>query len=245
MSDRQTPLEWAPRAVLEVLFGWFEGCKPTGQAFGGHMQEVGGFNGFEVGPVGMLYGPLWFKGQVVKIDPANGAVTIINSQFQTPAAANLDGKGNLWVIDIKTGELSKVELATGRKTVMKQLKTAIDKLAIAPDGTIYVSNMADNGIDAYNPATGEVRNLTSGKLALPAGLRYADGSLYVADIFAFRKVDASSGTVTDLARMQASDMEYPFGVGISKTRITLTSWQQDHHRRRFVTARRRGANALG
>ncbi len=187
-------------------------------------KDVGGFNGFEVGPDGMLYGPLWFKGQVVKIDPSNGAVTVINSQFQTPAAANLDGKGNLWVIDTKTGELSKVELANGRKTVMKQLKTAIDNLAIAPDGTIYVSNMADNGIDAYNPATGEVRNLTSGKLAVPAGLRYADGSLYVADIFAFRKVDANSGAVTDLARMQASDMEYPFGVGISKSRITLTSW---------------------
>ena len=30
-------------------------------------KDMGGFNGFEVGPDGMLYGPLWFKGQVVKI----------------------------------------------------------------------------------------------------------------------------------------------------------------------------------
>ena len=40
-------------------------------------KDMGGFNGFEVGPDGMLYGPLWFKGQVVKINPANGAITVI------------------------------------------------------------------------------------------------------------------------------------------------------------------------
>ena len=134
-------------------------------------KGMGGFNGFEVGPDGMLYGPLWFKGQVVKINPADGAITVINSEFKIPAAANLDGKGNLWVVDTKTGELCKVELASGRKTVVKQLKTALDNLAIAPDGTIYVSNMADNSIEAYNPTTGELRMLTGGKLAVPAGSR--------------------------------------------------------------------------
>ena len=99
-------------------------------------RDMGGFNGFEVGPDGMLYGPRWFKGQVVKIDPANGAITVINSEFKVPAAANLDGKGNLWVVDTRTGELCKVELASGRKTVVKQLKPALGNLAIAPDGTI-------------------------------------------------------------------------------------------------------------
>ena len=76
---------------------------------------MGGFNGFEVGPDGWLYGPLWFKGQVVKIHPTRGTVTVINPEFKTPAAANLDGKGNLWVVDARTGELSKVTLADGRK----------------------------------------------------------------------------------------------------------------------------------
>ena len=188
------------------------------------VKDMGGFNGFEVGPDGMLYGPLWFKGQVVKIDPANGAITIINSEFKTPAAANLDGKGNLWVVDTRTGELCKVELASGRKTVVKQFKTALDNLAIASDGTIYVSNMADNSVESYNPANGETRMLTGGKLAVPAGLKYDDGSLYVADIFGFRQVDAKSGAVKDIFRMQASEMEYPFAVGVSGKQFALTSW---------------------
>jgi streptogramin lyase len=188
------------------------------------VKDMGGFNGFEVGPDGMLYGPLWFKGQVVKIDPANGAITVINSEFKVPAAANLDGKGNLWVVDTRTGELSKVELASGRKTVMKQLKTALDNLAIAPDGTIYVSNMADNSIEAYNPATGELKLLTSGKLAVPAGLKIDGDSLWVADVFGFRQVNAKSGDVKDVFRMQASDMEYPFAVGVSAKQFALASW---------------------
>jgi sugar lactone lactonase YvrE len=187
-------------------------------------KDIGGFNSFEVGPDGMLYGPLWFKGQVVKIDPANGKITVINDQFKVPAAANLDGKGNLWVVDTKTGELCKVELASGKKTVFKQLSTALDNLAIAPDGTIYVSNMADNSVQAFNPVTGDLKTLTSGKVSVPAGLRVSDGNLWVADVFSFRKVDVITGKVTDIARMQDSDLEYLFGVGVSKNLIALTSW---------------------
>jgi len=187
-------------------------------------KGIGGFNGFEVGPDGMLYGPLWFKGQVVKIDPANGAITVINREFKIPAAANLDGKGNLWVVDTNTGQLSKVELASGRKTVVKQLKPAIDNLAISPEGTIYVANMADNSIEAFNPASGELRLLTGGKLAVPAGMKIDGNDLWVADIFSFRKVDTRTGNVQDIFRMQSSDMEYPFAVGVSPTHFALTSW---------------------
>ncbi len=189
-------------------------------------KDMGGFNGFEVGPDGMLYGPLWFKGQVVKIDPANGAITVINNEFQIPAAANLDGKGNLWVVDTKVGQLSKVDLATGRKTVVKQLQASLDNLAIAPDGTIYVSNMANNQIQAYNPATDALRTLTSGKLAVPAGLKIDGNTLWVADIFGFREVNASSGDVLDVFRMHSatSEMEYPFAVGVSTKQFALASW---------------------
>ena len=58
-----------------------------------------------------------------------------------------------------------------RKTVARQLKPSLDNLAIAPDGTIYVSNMADNAVQAFNPATGELRTLTGGAVAVPGGLK--------------------------------------------------------------------------
>ncbi len=189
-------------------------------------KDLGGFNGFEVGPDGMLYGPLWFKGQVVRIDPANGAVRVINGEFRIPAAVNLDGRGNLWVVDAATGELCTVELASGRRAVVRQLKPSLDNLAIAPDGTVYVSNMADNSIHAFDPASGELRLLTGGKVGVPAGLKADGRRLYVADIFGFREVDLRSGAVRDIFRMHAtgSKMEYPFAVGLSARHFALASW---------------------
>jgi streptogramin lyase len=191
-------------------------------------KDMGGFNGFEVGPDGMLYGPLWFKGQVVKIDPANGHMTVIADGFKIPAAANLDGKGNLWVVDARSGELVRVDLTTGRKTVAKQLRPSLDNLAIArgtPDGTIYVSNMANNEVQAFDPATGALRTLTSGKLATPAGLKIDGHTLWVADVFGFRQVDVRTGEVRDVFRMQRDpDLDYPFAIGVSGNLFALTSW---------------------
>ncbi|QOF78965.1 hypothetical protein [Variovorax sp. 38R] len=188
-------------------------------------KDMGGFNGFEVGPDGLLYGPLWFKGQVVKINPADGAMTVIADGFKIPAAANLDGKGNLWVVDARSGELVKVDLASGKKTVAKQLRPSLDNLAIAPDGTIYVSNMANNEVQAFNPATGELRTLTSGKLAVPAGLKIDGNDLWVADVFGFRQVDVRTGEVRDVFRMQREpELDYPFAVGLSPKLFALTSW---------------------
>ncbi|PIF76205.1 hypothetical protein CLU95_3365 [Variovorax sp. 54] len=188
-------------------------------------KDMGGFNGFEVGPDGLLYGPLWFKGQVVKINPADGAMTVIADGFKIPAAANLDGKGNLWVVDARSGELVKVDLASGKKTVAKQLRPSLDNLAIAPDGTIYISNMANNEVQAFNPATGELRTLTSGKVAVPAGLKIDGNDLWVADVFGFRQVDVRTGEVRDVFRMQRDpDLDYPFAVGLSPKLFALTSW---------------------
>ena len=189
-------------------------------------RDLGGLNGFEVGPDGMIYGPLWFKRSVARVNPADGAVTVISASFDTPAAANLDGKGNVWVIDTATGELSKVALDTGARQVVATLSSALDNLAIAPDGTIYVSNMADNGIQAVNPATGAVRQLTRGAVAVPAGIKVDGNSLWVADVFTLRKVDLGSGAVTDVKRMHAvdNDMEYPFAVGLGSKTMALASW---------------------
>lgn len=187
-------------------------------------KDLGGFNGFEVGPDGRLYGPLWFKGQAVKINPANGNVTVLNNQFKTPAAANLDNKLNLWVLDTQAGTLSKIELANAKRTEFKTLAPSLDNLAIAPDGTMYVSNMADNSITSISPTTGETKTLLSGKLAIPTGIKLDGDTLYVADIFAFRAVDTKSGDVRDIYRAYASHIDDPGAVGLGSKQIALASW---------------------
>ena len=189
-------------------------------------KDLGGFNGFEVGSDGWLYGPLWFKGEVVRINPADGAVETVATGFGTPAAANFDSKGNLYAIDTLNGLLKRIDLASGETTNIAQLSSSLDNLAIDSQDRIFVSNMADNSIQQVDAATGKVRLITGGELAVPAGLALSENgkTLYIADVFAFRKVDTVNGEVTDLRRAHGSDIEYPISVGLGKQRLLLTSF---------------------
>jgi sugar lactone lactonase YvrE len=191
-------------------------------------KDLGGFNGFEVGPDGMLYGPLWFKSAIVKIDPATGADTVVADGFQIPAAANFGPDGNLYAIDTKTGELKRIDMKTRAVSVVATLAPALDNLAIAKDGTIYVSNMADATIYAVNPADGAVRTVVSGPLATPTDLAITDGpegeKLHVADVFAYRVIDTASKAITDPLRMYRDETENQLGIGAGKSKVLITSW---------------------
>ena len=201
----------------------FAGVKPPRRITG----PVGGFNSFSVGPDGALYGPLWFKGQIARIDPDTGQVSVVAEGFQTPAAAKFDSHDNLWVIDTKVGILYRVDIKTGSKTKIAQLSNSLDNIAISPDDRIFVSNMADNGIQEVNPITGARRQVVRGALAFPSDIDvHSEGgldTLYVADVFAYRSVNGSSGAVTDIARMHGDELEYPTAVSVNGAHVILTS----------------------
>ena len=189
-------------------------------------KDLGGFNGFEVGPDGWILAPLWFKGQIVKLNPADGEIKVINSEFKVPAAANYDSKGNIWAIDTKTGELFKINPADGKRSKVAQLATGIDNLALDKQDNIFVSNMVDNGVQQINPSNGSARQITKGGMAAPGGLKLSeDGkTLHVAHLFGLRSVDLASGQLTDVARMHGDAIEYPFAVTLSKDHYVLSSW---------------------
>lgn len=203
-----------------------EGAKPPRKI----MEKMGGLNGFEFGPDGLLYGPLWFKGQVVKVDVDKGDLTVVADGFKVPAAANFDSKGNLWVVDTALGQLVKVDPKTGTKKVAAQLKASLDNLAIDGQDRIYVSNMADNSIEEVNPETGATKRVIIGQLALPGGIGVVtDGdkdTIYVADVFAYRTVDGTTGKVSETSRMHADGvtLEYPMSATARGDFVVLSSW---------------------
>lgn len=131
------------------------------------------------------------------------------------------------MVDQKAGTLSRVDLATGTKTVAKTFKPALDNLAIAPQGTIYVSNMADNSIEAFEPATGETRLLTGGMLPLAISLRADAERLWVAGLFAFRGFDLGTGGMSNDLRMGASDVDFPTSVGVSAQHVAVASYSSN------------------
>jgi sugar lactone lactonase YvrE len=203
-----------------------EGVKPPRKI----MEKMGGLNGFEFGPDDLLYGPLWFKGQVVKVDVDKPELTVVADGFKTPAAVNFDSKGNLWVVDAALGQLVRVDPKTGDKKVVAQLKASLDNLAIDDKDRIFVSNMADNGIQEVDPETGAAKQIIIGKLALPGGIAVvSDGAkdtIYVADVFAYRTVDGATGEVSEPARMHAAGvtLEYPMSATAKGDEVILSSW---------------------
>ena len=48
------------------------------------MEGMGGLNGFDFGPDGALYGPLWFKKQVVRVDVEAATIDVVATGFDVP-----------------------------------------------------------------------------------------------------------------------------------------------------------------
>ncbi len=203
-----------------------EGIKPPRQI----MEKMGGLNGFEFGPDDRLYGPLWFKGQVAKVDVDKAELTVVAEGFKVPAAVNFDSKGNLFVIDTALGQLVRVDPKSGAKAMVAQLKPSLDNLAIDGKDRIYISNMADNGIQEIDAATGQAKQIIIGKLALPGGIGVTSengkDTIHVADVFAYRTVDGTTGEVAEKARMHAAGttLEYPMSATAKGNDVILSSW---------------------
>jgi len=189
--------------------------------------DIGGLNAFALGGDGMIYGPLFFKHSLVRVDPANGNVVTLASGFEHPASARFDAEGRLFVLDSAPGILYQVDVATGEKRKVAQLATVADNMTMLPDGRILVSNLVNSSIEEVNPDTGSVRTLVSGKLTFPRDIAIAKDDpqdrLYIADSVALRALDRGSSEPREMARFLASELHPDSGISISDRHIVLTS----------------------
>lgn len=194
-------------------------------------EKMGGLNGFEIHKDdGFLYGPLWFKGQVVKINLETGAIEVIAEGFKIPAAANIDpqNRDNVYVVDTGTGGIWSVSLSSKTKKLVASMKPGLDNLAFDSRGRLFVTSMTDNGIYLVDKQTGAHKTIVEGKLAIPADLAVtSEGgkeTVHVADVFSYRTVDGQSGAVADVLRVHGETHAYPLGLSIGPRHALLTSW---------------------
>ncbi|WP_257458791.1 SMP-30/gluconolactonase/LRE family protein [Archangium lipolyticum] len=192
------------------------------------LSEPGFLNGFEFGPDDKLYGPILTKGQIARVDVDTGKIETVAEGFTIPVAVNFDARReNLYVVDAARGELVRVRLPTGAKEVVAKLPTGLDNLAVGPDDQVYVSNMVDNDIRVVNPADGSVRPLVEARLSVPSGLAVApddpDEQLYVADVYAFRRVGGRDGKINQTTRVLSTRMNFPMNVSLSAKHVVLST----------------------
>jgi sugar lactone lactonase YvrE len=194
-------------------------------------EKMGGLNGFEIHKDdGFLYGPLWFKGQIVKINLETGALEVIAEGFKTPAAANIDpqNRDNVYVVDTGTGGVWSVSLTSKAKKLVASMKPGLDNLAFDSRGRLFVTSMTDNGIYLVDKQTGAHKTIVEGRLAVPSDLAVVSeggkDTVHVADVFSYRTVDGQSGAVADVIRVHGDTHAYPIGISIGPKHVLLTSW---------------------
>lgn len=187
-------------------------------------ENLGGLNAFRVHTDGYIYGPLWFKGQVVKVDVTTGKTEVVADGFKIPAAVKFDSKGNLFVIDNKTGELVQVDIKTGQKKVIAVMRPHLDNLAIDAQDRIFVSTNGDGSIFEVDVKTGKVRTVVDGRLACPQGIAVWNSPegeiLFVADNFAYKRVDGFTGEVRESTKGGA----FPNAASITGDKVLMSGW---------------------
>jgi sugar lactone lactonase YvrE len=195
-------------------------------------DKLGGLNGFEINKDdGFLYGPLWFKGQAVKVNVDTGLVEVVASGFVTPAAVNIDPqvRDNLYVVDTGNGSVWSVSLTSKAKRLVASLKPGLDNLAFDSRGRLFVTSMTDNGIYLVDKRTGSARTIVEGRLAVPSDLAVVSDAggketVHIADVFSYRTVDGGSGAVSDVLRVHGETHNYPTGISVGPKNVLLSSW---------------------
>ena len=105
------------------------------------------------------------------------------------------------MVDTALGQLVRVDPKTGAQKMVAQLKPSLDNLAIDDKDRIFVSNMADNGIQEVDPETGAAKQVIKSEAgaapAVSCRLRWRQRHhLLIADVFAYRTVDGATGEVS-------------------------------------------------
>jgi streptogramin lyase len=186
------------------------------------MENMGGLNGFEFGADGKLYGPLWFKGEVARVDVDAATVETVAGGFGVPAAANFGPDGALYVLDTLEGEIVRVDVNTGEKSIAAAVRTGLDNLDFDADGKLYVTGMAEAAVFDVNIHDGWYRRITDAPLVMPTDLAYHDGTLYIADVFSVRAVNPK--TKESEALVRAPLLEYAFGIDVTDRYVHTASW---------------------
>ena len=189
-----------------------------------------GLNGMDWGSADdQLYGPRWFRGEVVRVDVDSGEMETVAGGFGVPAAVKFNSQGVLYVLDSLRGEVVRIGEDGGREIVAR-IQPGLDNLAFDASDRLYVSSFAD-GFIVEVLSFDEYRIVLNGGLNMPGGLTLIGSGdaarLMVADFFALRQLDPATGDESGVVRdvIGFSDIGTSMSVhAADEDRLVLSSW---------------------
>lgn len=196
-------------------------------------SDFGQLNGFDFGPDGLLYAPVFTQGEVVRIDidSCEGAtdpyaecdVETVADGFFLPAAVKFDADGELYAVD-QSGEVLHVDVESGETSVIATLRPGLDNLAFAPGGGLFVSSSNDGYVVRLSPWK---QTIARGGAIAPGGLAVLPGGrLFVADIFSLREYGLLLGLPKDVETnfTGVAGITAPTALSADGERLIVSSW---------------------
>jgi WD40 repeat protein len=200
-------------------------------------QDLGGFNGMDIGRDGKLYGPLCYHGQIARIDTTTGNIEVVAEGLTAPASVKFSQTGDLFVVDLALGEVLYVNLNNGELKTIADVGIGSDDLAFDSQDHLYVSNTHDSNIlRVFNVKGGlldrhPVHPLTRGGLSTSSGIAlheiHGRTSLFVADIYSIREYSPHSGHLLSTAHSilgGVTQLSTPFSLSSYGNYLVTTSW---------------------
>ncbi len=192
-------------------------------------ENLGWLNGMDWGPDEFLYGPIWSKGQVARVDVDAGTITTVADGLGVPAAAKFDSQGRLHVLD-QRGEVWRVNTETGNKEVIARVTPGGDNLAFDSQDRLYVSHTQDGTIFEVLPDE-TTRTVSPGGMIFPGGIAVLprpDGeSVFVADFWTLREFDGLTGEARHVERHWIGvpgSITVPFTVSADDDKLVVSSF---------------------
>lgn len=198
---------------------------PTGLTPPRLILNQAGLNAFDFGSDGLLYSPVQFTGEIIKVNVDTGVTERVASGLGSPIAVKFNSQGELFALDTATGQVLKVDITTGQSQLIAQLQPGLDNLAFGPGDLLYVSNYVDSDINEINTETGTVRKVVeSGGLTAPGGIAVYGDSLLVADTNSYRILDRETGIIQQTVRSIVTPVQNPLTVSVNEQNAIVSSW---------------------
>ncbi|MBN1959423.1 MAG: hypothetical protein JW841_00630, partial [Deltaproteobacteria bacterium] len=189
-----------------------------------------GIDGIDMGSDGYLYVPLWYTGQVGRIEVSTGTLEIIANGFITPTAVKLNSTNELFVSDILAGAIYSIDITSGEKTIIIDDIPGVDNIAFDSEDILYFSN-SDNGSLHQLKHPNNLKELTPAGLTGPSGLALLsineNTSLFVADMFQLAEYNPINGHLrgsVDVVSAQSAALKTPVTIAPYGDQLLITSW---------------------
>lgn len=161
-------------------------------------SDLGGLNAMDWGSDGYLYGPVWTKGEVVRIDVDSGEITTVADGFSVPSSVKFDSSGNLYVADYDRGEIIRLDMVNNSSELVagKGLER-IDNMAFDSEDNLFAS--AKDGTVVEVMENGTTRVVLEGGMIAPGGVAVMENnqtgndSVFIADLAYLRELDGQTG----------------------------------------------------